>query len=98
MNRGRIPFEYKDSKLHHTEADQESVVEGCIYYSEGACNWENSAPGKKNVVDDLKERKLQSEGLIRINVDDIIEKTDLSCTEKNDVARKIYIKSVDLTF
>lgn len=58
INRGRIPFEYKDSKMHHTEPDKESEVEGCIFYSEGACNWENKAPGKKSPVDDLKERKL----------------------------------------
>ena len=44
--------------MHHTEPDKESEVEGCIFYSEGACNWENKAPGKKSPVDDLKERKL----------------------------------------
>jgi hypothetical protein len=97
VNRGRIPFEYKDSRLHHTEPDQECEVEGCIFYSEGACKWENSAPGKL-AADKISERKLQSEGMIRINLAEIIEKTDLSCTEQEDVARKIYIKSVDLTF
>jgi hypothetical protein len=49
-------------------------------------------------VDDLKERKLQSEGLIRINVNELIEKTDLSCTDEGDVARQVYIRVVDLAF
>lgn len=35
VNRGRIPYEYKESKMHHTPANQETEVEGVIFYSEG---------------------------------------------------------------
>ena len=35
VNRGRIPFEYKDSKMHLTPPNEEQEVEGVIFYSEG---------------------------------------------------------------
>ena len=50
------------------------------------------------VVGNIKDRKLQSEGLIRINVGQIIEQTDLSCCKQNDIARQVYVRVVDLAF
>jgi cytochrome oxidase assembly protein ShyY1 len=35
INRGRIPVEYKDSKMHLTPANELSDVEGCLFESEG---------------------------------------------------------------
>lgn len=43
----------------------------------------------------MKERKLLREGIIRINANDLVEKTDLSLLSQDDISRKIYIKSVD---
>ena len=50
------------------------------------------------MVENIKDRKLQSEGLIRINVGLIIEQTDLSCSKEDDVARQVYVKVVNLAF
>ena len=38
MNRGRIPFEYKDSKMHWTPPGKECEVEGVLFKSEGSGN------------------------------------------------------------
>ena len=35
VNRGRIPYEYKDSKMHLTPSNEEQEVEGVLAYSEG---------------------------------------------------------------
>jgi cytochrome oxidase assembly protein ShyY1 len=35
VNRGRLPYEYKDLDLHHTDPGKEVTVEGVIMYSEG---------------------------------------------------------------
>ena len=35
VNRGRIPVDYKDSKLHYAPNNQEVEVEGVIFYDEG---------------------------------------------------------------
>ena len=35
INRGRIPVDYKDSKLHYAPTNQEVEVEGVIFYDEG---------------------------------------------------------------
>ena len=35
VNRGRLPFEYRDSKMHHTPPNVEQEVEGVLMYSEG---------------------------------------------------------------
>jgi cytochrome oxidase assembly protein ShyY1 len=60
VNRGRIPFEYKESKLHLTEPGKETVVEGVIFMSEGACKYADKAPGRESVVRDFNrtEREL----------------------------------------
>ena len=44
----------------------------------------------------MKERKKLREGIIRINVNDLVEKTDLSHSSEDDLCRKVYVKSVDL--
>lgn len=36
VNRGRIPYEYRESAMHHTERNVKSEVEGVIFYSEGS--------------------------------------------------------------
>ena len=38
VNRGRIPYEYKDSNMHYAGCENgvETEVEGIIFYSEGA--------------------------------------------------------------
>jgi hypothetical protein len=82
VNRGRIPYDYKESKMHHTPSNQETEIEGIIFYSEGEGK-QDKAPG---FVDNIKDKKLQSEGLIRINVGQIIEQTDLSCPDPSHVA------------
>lgn len=40
---------------------------------------------------------MQREGLIRINVNELVGNTELSFLPEDNIARKIYIKSVDLT-
>ncbi len=35
VNRGRIPYNYKDSKMHHTQANEITEIEGCLFESEG---------------------------------------------------------------
>jgi hypothetical protein len=65
--------------MHHTAPNVESYVEGIIFFSEGDCKHENKAPG--GAVGSIRDKSLQSEGLIRINVGQIIEQTDLSCPD-----------------
>lgn len=36
MNRGRLPYEYKDSKMHLTPEDEKVEITGILFYSEGA--------------------------------------------------------------
>ena len=35
VNRGRIPYDYKDSGMHLTPENEEQTIEGIIFYSEG---------------------------------------------------------------
>ena len=44
VNRGRIPYEYKDSGMHYGSCPQgtETEVEGIIFYSEGAGTEKNN--------------------------------------------------------
>ena len=35
INRGRIPYEYRDSQMHLTPANEEQEVEGVLFYTEG---------------------------------------------------------------
>ena len=35
VNRGRIPFEYKTSKLHYAPTNEEIDIEGVLFYNEG---------------------------------------------------------------
>ena len=81
--------------MHHTPPNQETEVEGVIFYSEGEGKQDKAPTG---VVGNIKDKKLQSEGLIRINVGQIIEQTDLSCPDPSHVANQVYIRAVDLAF
>lgn len=120
VNRGRIPFEYKDSKMHLTPPNQEQEVEGVLFYSEGEdqytkAKFENkwkktllgskessqtskeSSDNKVDVVEEetpLKGKTTKEVGEIRINLDELIQNTDLSNTS---FASQIYLKSVNLT-
>lgn len=93
VNRGRIPYEYKDSGMHYAGCENgiETEVEGIIFYSEGSGTEKNNV-----VVSSIKEHKAQREGLIRINVDGLIEFTDLSWAPEESIIRKIYIRSMYL--
>ena len=95
VNRGRIPYEYRDSGMHYQSCPPgtETEIEGIIFYSEGAGTEKNNT-----VITKVKEQKLQREGLIRINVDQFIDLTDLSWTPKDDLSRKIYIRCVDFAY
>jgi len=57
VNRGRIPYEYKDSQMHYAgcENGQETEVEGVIFYSEGAGS--EKEDNKTGVVSSIKEHK-----------------------------------------
>ena len=35
VNRGRIPYEYRDLKMHWTPSQEEQEVEGVLFYDEG---------------------------------------------------------------
>ena len=35
VNRGRIPYEYRDSRMHWTPTAEEQTVEGVLFYDEG---------------------------------------------------------------
>ena len=93
VNRGRIPYEYKDSKMHHTPADTKEEITGLIFNSEG------SGDIKKDLA--IKTGKTlgpDEGGIIRFDLNNLIEKTSLSVANENDVSRKIYVKVVDLTY
>ena len=87
VNRGRIPYEYMESKMHHTPPNKESFVEGVIFYSEGrgkADRAPNEGSDSDSIKNQIKDRK---EGIVRINIDELIENTDLSFSGKEDIAR-----------
>ena len=90
INRGRIPYEYKDSNMHHTPKGEKSDIEGVLFYSEG------SGEKDEGIRKQVEEKKRQREGLIRINVRDLVKNTELSMLPENDVANKVYVKVVDL--
>lgn len=89
VNRGRIPYEYMESKMHHTPSNEESIVEGVIFYSEGRGRADqNRAPNDGQDPDSIKNQiKDRKEGIVRINIDELIENTDLSFSGKEDIAR-----------
>lgn len=35
INRGRIPYEYRESRMHWTPTTEEQEVEGVLFYDEG---------------------------------------------------------------
>lgn len=84
--------------MHHTPSNEESIVEGVIFYSEGRGRADqNRAPNDGQDPDSIKNQiKDRKEGIVRINIDELIENTDLSFSGKEDIARQVYIKVVDL--
>lgn len=50
VNRGRIPYEYKDSGMHLTPSNKEAEVEGVIFYSEGSGLIEKSGKVEKKGI------------------------------------------------
>lgn len=85
VNRGRIPYEYRDSNMHLTPLNEEQEVEGVLFYSEGE---DQFTKGMKVLG------KTEKYGDIRINCEEFIGKTELANTE---LASKVYIKAVSLT-
>ena len=56
VNRGRIPFDYRNSKMHLTPPNEEQVVEALIFYTEGPLK----VGGKINEMKkDLKDGQLK---------------------------------------
>ena len=93
VNRGRIPYEYKDSKMHHTPADTKEEVTGLLFYSEGS-----GVEIKKDLAAKTGKALGPDEGgIVRFDLNGLIEKTSLSHAHPEDIARKIYVKAVDLT-
>ena len=86
VNRGRIPVDYKDSKLHFAPTNKEIDIEGVVFYDEG------QGEERENVQGQLK----QKDGLIRINLNNLIENTSLSFSSPDAICRRVYIKTVDL--
>lgn len=43
INRGRIPYEYRDSKMHWTPTTEEQEVEGVLFYDEGEDQFNTSS-------------------------------------------------------
>jgi len=92
VNRGRIPYEYKDSKMHHSPADTKEEVTGLLFYSEG------SGDIKKDLAAQTGKPLGPDEGgIVRFDLNKFIESTSLSHAPEGDIARKIYVKVVDLT-
>jgi len=63
VDRGWLPYENKDLKIHRQDAGKEVVVEGVVFKSEG-----KSHTGKQN--DEVNK--------LRIDLEEFIKKTDLS--------------------
>lgn len=82
INRGRIPYEYRDSQMHWTPTTEEQEVEGVLFYDEGA-DPNNETKSNTNRYSD-----------IRINLSDLLEKTDIA---NKPFASRIYLKSISLT-
>ena len=48
VNRGRIPYDYRDSKMHWTAPNQEQTVEGVLFYDEGEDQYNKSNTAASN--------------------------------------------------
>lgn len=82
VNRGRIPYEYRDSRMHWTPPTEEQEVEGVIFYDEGEDKY-NETKANTNQYSE-----------IRINLSDLLCKTEIA---NKNMASRIYLKSVALT-
>ena len=81
VNRGRISFEHKYSKMHLTPPNEEQEVEGILMYTE---HEEKAEKGQSATAG----------GHIRIDLEEFSKKTDLS---NLDFANKLYLKAVQFT-
>ena len=89
INRGRIPYEYRDSQMHWTPPNVECEVEGVLFYDEGDDQYNiKGTEAAKNT----KAANAYSE--IRINLKELLGKTDIA---NQDFASKVYLKSVSMT-
>ena len=86
INRGRIPYEYKDSGMHLTPPNETIAVEGVLLESEGF--------DKMHKRDEKNEGAAGDIGRIRINLMELLNKTDLA---NKDLASRLYLKSVCFT-
>ena len=91
INRGRIPYEYRDSRMHWTPATEEQTVEGVLFYDEGY-----DKDNEKNSAGKITKESLAGQQFseIRINLQELVGKTDLV---NKDFATKVYLKAVSLS-
>lgn len=89
VNRGRLPIEYKDLKLHLTPPNEEVEVTGVLFKSE------EPLVGKSKKY---KYVKLDEDTPIQINVSEFIRESPLDHLPEDDVSRKLYLKVVDLRY
>ena len=82
VNRGRIPYEYRDSGMHWTPKAEEQEVEGVLFYDEG------DDPDNKKEIGSSNSNKYSE---IRINLSELIGNTDIA---NKDFASRIYLKGV----
>ena len=63
VNRGRIPYEYRDSRMHWTPATEEQEVEGVLFYDEGEDKY-NKGKGQGSNTNQFSD--------IRINLTELL--------------------------
>ena len=99
VNRGRIPFDYRNSKMHLTPPNEEQVVEALIFYTEGPLKVGGKINEmKKDLKDGQLKKTVREGGQIKIDINKMIDQTELSHLPENDIARRCYLKVCDLTF
>ena len=83
VNRGRIPYEYRDSRMHWTPTAVEQTIEGVLFYDEGEDKANKASKASSLATNQFSE--------IRINLEDLVAKTDLA---NKNFACKVYLKTV----
>ena len=86
VNRGRLPYEYRDSGMHYTPNGEEQEVEGVLFYDEGEDKVNKASAAGTAATNQFSE--------IRINLAELLGKTDIA---NKDFASRVYLKSVALT-
>ena len=86
INRGRLPYEYRDSGMHWTPSTEEQVVEGVLFYDEGVDQYNKTTVTSKSNSNQFSE--------IRINLAELVGNTELA---NKEMAGQVYLKSVSLT-